>query len=146
MKKLFFLFVAMLGLFTDYAAYAGPVFGLEVRIVRGRKEWNADKTSLECVGRGICEIIIKGTIGSSAPQSLGTLGRTDDGRLALSLPASILSDRTWSDTFVRGYVDLEQELLITPDIASKIKNCPSKIKVGRYAYKQVGDYVVLYFE
>lgn len=146
MKKLFFLFVAMLGLFTDYAAYAGPVFGLEVKVVRGRKEWNADKTAILCVGRGLCEITIKGTISSAAPESLGTLGRADDGRLALSLPASILSDRNWAETFVRGYVDLEQELLITPDIASKIKNCPIKIMVGRYAYKQVGDYVVLYFE
>lgn len=146
MKKLFFLCIALIGLFADNTAVAGSVFGLEITVKKGTKEWNADKTAIECVGKGLCEITIKGTIGGSTPQSLGTLGRTADGRLALSLPASILRDRNWSDTFVGGYVDLTQELLITPDIASSIKNCPSKIKAGRYAYQTIGQELVLYFE
>lgn len=146
MKKLFFLFIALVSLFADHVAVAASVVGLEITVKKGTKEWNADKTNIECVGKGLCEITIKGTIGGSAPQAVGTLGRTVDGRLALSLPASILRDRNWTDTFEGGYVTLTQELLITPDIAAAIKNCPSKIKSGRYAYQSMGQELVLYFE
>lgn len=145
MKK-FLLLVCTIGLFTTNTTIAGAVIGIQVEVKKGTKEWNADRTNVECVGKGICEITITGTIASSSPQLLGTLGWIDGTLFGLSLPATILRDANWSDTFVDGYVTIQKDLSITPDIAAKIKNCPRVIKAGKYRYKLDGSEVNVYFQ
>jgi hypothetical protein len=145
MKK-FFLLVCAISFFTSHSVMADTVVGVQVEVKKGTKEWNADRTKTECVGKGLCEFTIGGTVGSSTPQSLGTLGWINEGTFGLSLPADILRDAKWSDTFVNGYVTIQQDLSITPDVAGKIKNCPRVIKAGKYGYKLDGKAVIVYFQ
>ena len=145
MKKYFFL-VLSIGLFTTYSAMASAIIGIQVEVKKGTKEWNADHTEVLCVGKGLCEISIKATIGSPAAQMIATLGWIDGGSFGLSCPATILRDANWMDTFENGVVIIQQDLAITPDIASQIKNCPSVIKAGKYRYKQDGNSVYVYFQ
>lgn len=145
MKK-FFLLVFAISFFTAHCIMADSIIGIQVEVKKGTKEWNADRTKTECIGKGLCEIILTGTIGGSTPQSLGTLGWINGGIFGLSLPASILRDAQWSDTFVNGYVTIQQDLSITPDIMGKIKDCPRVIKAGKYRYKLDGNAVLVYFQ
>lgn len=145
MKKMFFLF-SFLFVTGIYSASASKIFGIEVKVVKGTKEWNADRTAIECVGKGFCELTIKVSVSGPEPQSIGTLGWIDDSTFGLSVPASILRDSKWSDTFENGFVTIQKDLLISSDIASQIKNCPSTIKAGKYRYKLDGNSVYVYFQ
>jgi hypothetical protein len=145
MKK-FFLLVFAISFFTAHCVMADAVVGVQVEVKKGTKEWNADRTKTECVGKGLCEVTITGTIGGSTPQSLGTLGWIDGRIFGMSFSSEILRDPNWSDTFVNGYVTIQQDLSITPDIAGKIKNCPRVIKAGKYRYKLDGSAVIVYFQ
>lgn len=145
MKKLFFVF-SFLFVTGIYSAEAAKIIGIEIKVVKGTKEWNADHTAIQCVGKGFCELTIRATIGSPEPQLLGTLGWIDGTSFGFSVPSSVLRDSKWSDTFVNGYVTIQKDLLITPDISSQIKNCPSSIKAGKYRYTVDGGNVYVYFQ
>lgn len=145
MKKMFFL-ISFLCVTGIYSATAAKIFGIEVKVVKGTKEWNADRTAIECVGKGFCEITIKATLGGPEPQLLGTLGWIDGSSFGFSVPASILRDSKWSDTFVNGFVTIQKDVLISPDISSQIKNCPNTIKAGKYRYSVDGGNVYVYFQ
>ena len=140
------MFVFGISLITNQVVMAASVIGIQVEVKKGTKEWNADRTKVECVGKGICEITITGTIGNASSQLMGTLGWIDGGTFGLSLPATLLRDANWSDTFVNGFVTIQQDLAITPDIVAKIKNCPRVIKAGKYRYAIEGNEVYVYFQ
>ena len=143
MKSLFVTLIAALSLFLHQQVMAINIIGVEVQIVKGTREWNADKTATLCVGKGICEIIFKGSTPLSLLHTNGTLGRDDRNRLLLRVPSSILNDSQWSDTFVRGKVGIYQDIRISSDIAAKVKDCPNVIKAGQYTYEKVGNDVLI---
>lgn len=145
MKKFVFLFSAV-SFLCSYTLLATTVVGIQVEVKKGTKEWNADHTLTQCVGKGLCEITIKGTIGGSEPSLVATLGWIDGGSFGMSIPASILKDKQWADTFVNGEVTIQQDILLTPDITGQIKQCPTSIKAGRYRYKVDGNVVYVFFQ
>lgn len=145
MKKLFFV-ISFFFVTGIYSAEAAKIFGIEVKVVKGTKEWNADRTVIECVGKGFCELTIKATVSSPEPQLIGTLGWIDGTNFGFSVSSTILRDSKWSDTFVNGFITIQKDLVISPDISSQIKNCPSTIKAGKYRYTVEGGNVYVYFQ
>lgn len=144
MKKFVFLFCAVSLLFSR-TVMATSVVGIQVEVKKGTKEWNADRTKTECVGKGFCEMTITGTVGGSVPQAVGTLGWIDGVSFGISFPSAILNDKQWKDTFENGVVSIQSDLVLTPDITAKIKQCPTVIKAGKYRYKLDGNSVYVYF-
>lgn len=65
MKKFVFLICAFC-FFGMYSALAATMVGVVVEVKKGTKEWNADHTKTECVGKGFCEMTITGTVGTGA--------------------------------------------------------------------------------
>ncbi len=57
MKK-FFLLVCAISFFTSHRVMADTVVGIQVEVKKGTKEWNADRTKTECVGKGLCEFTL----------------------------------------------------------------------------------------
>ena len=83
MKKIVLSFACFITLlFSSLDSYALKIFGVEIHYVRGKKEWNANHTATECVGRGMCELTISGSGGVGA--KVGNV----DGTLVIAIPAS----------------------------------------------------------
>lgn len=121
------------------------LFGLEVNVEKGTKEWNADKTDTKCVGKGLCTISIKGNGGLlSTSGTPGTLGFTEDGRFALSLSSLYITKEAWGDTFVDGTVTIYKDLDLR-SLQSQLRGCPASIPAGTYRYVTTGDQIVVYF-
>jgi hypothetical protein len=55
------------------------LLGFELSFEKGTKEWNADKTASECIGRGICKISVK----ANALTFNGNIGIDEEGHLIL---------------------------------------------------------------
>lgn len=126
--------------FTLIAIDASALFGIKIKFEKGSKEWNADHTKTECVGKGLCTISI-----DVDALNVGTLGWGENGRFGLSTSKNILSDRFWSDTFCDGYLTIYKDIILSTDIVSKIKNCPPIIKAGKYKYTIENSELVVYF-
>ena len=119
---------------------ASALFGIKIHFEKGTKQWNADHTVVECVGKGICIF----TIDVNA-LSTGTLGWGENGKFGLSTSTSILNDSYWADTFTGGYLTIYKDIVLSTDIISKIRNCPSVVKAGRYKYAIENSELVVYF-
>jgi hypothetical protein len=146
MKKLIMMFcIAFAGMMISETATA-EIVGVTVTYKRGIREWDATRTKTECVGRGLCEVSVGGTIGGSGSiVGVGTLGFDENKRFALSFSADILRDPNWKDTFVDGILTVTQDVLIDRDIIRKLPNCPPVIKPGRYKYVVNGNEAIVYF-
>lgn len=144
MKKLILMLVVLMGVIVDVSAGI-KLFGIEIHVKKGTLEWDATKTKTECVGKGLCEITIKGGADIGGVFSGGILGFDESGRFGLSLPKEVLQDPKWSDTFVRGQVTIFKDIYLSNDITSKIRNCPVKIKAGTYSIIQEGNLIFIFF-
>ncbi len=146
MKKIILMgFLTIIGLTYSVSSSAFKLLGVEVKYVKGTREWNATKTEAICVGKGMCEITVKGNIGmayQSGGDGIGTLGFTDGGQFGMTFPKEMLADPYWKETFANGYIYIGKDIELGSDIQSKLKNCPRYIKAGNYKY-QIQDGLVL---
>ncbi|RYD53316.1 MAG: hypothetical protein EOP52_04020 [Sphingobacteriales bacterium] len=78
MKKIVLALGLMAVSAMSYQAQAAiKLFGFEVSFEKGSKEWNADRTSAECIGKGLCKISVR----ADALSFKGNIGIDDEGRV-----------------------------------------------------------------
>ena len=149
MKKIILMSVLTLSILSySISSSASKLLGVEVTYIKGTKEWNATKTAVECIGKGVCEFTIKGGIGlayQSGGDGIGTLGFTEDGKFGLLVPTDVASDPYWKETFSNGTLYIGKDITISNDIKSKLKNCPQYIKAGNYKYKVDKNSILVMF-
>jgi len=64
MKKLILFLIAFVSIVTESSAFR--IGGVEFSWKRGKPEWNATKTDVFCVGRGMCTGTIKFDVSTSS--------------------------------------------------------------------------------
>lgn len=142
MKKVFLLAALIFPmLIISSNCYAVKIFGVEITYKRGTKEWNGDHTSTECVGRGLCELTIKG--GIEAMSFSGQLGSID-GKLVLSIPETYYEK--YPEDFEGNIFSVNGEIVVPAEEAAKIKlNGEIVVRPGKYKVVQddeTGNYFV----
>lgn len=140
----------MVMVMTLYSSNASAkLFGLGVTFKKGTKEWNATKTAADCIGKGLCELVITfdPPLGyyQSGDNVNGLVGNDENGNFGIAFPIEILKDRFWSDTFTGGFLFIGSNIAISNEIKSKVKNCPDLIKSGSYSYRVADGQVIVLF-
>lgn len=121
------------------------LFGLEIEFHKGTKEWNADKTKTECVGKGVCTVTFKGSGGLlSTSATPGILGFTEDGRFVMSCATNLITEEAWGDTFVGGSITIYKDIDLS-SLQGQLRGCPSSIRAGTYHYVVDGNQIVIFF-
>ncbi len=148
MKKMMMICFALFAFISSNATI--KIGGIEVSIERGKKEWNADKTATFCVGKGLCVIVVKGSLDigvTKIPRELGSgiLG-VQDGHTVLVLPIRSIDDSYWKNLFVDNKLYVGSDILIDKQASQKIgSGCLDVIKTGSYSYKIQDETIVVYF-
>lgn len=126
MKKTLLSFACMLSLLlSGYETYAFiKIFNIEIKYTRGKKEWNADQTGTECVGKGMCELVVSGGGGSARVGNV-------DGVLTIGIPSAYYA--TYPEDFAGNQYDINFDFEITPAQASGISYTgPLSFPAGTY--------------
>lgn len=147
MKKIFLMMVMMISI--TYSSMAFKIGGIEFSWKRGKPEWNATKTDVGCVGKGMCTGTIKFTgdvslikltpDGSEEFDITGNNFSSNlvnfNGQLAIEFSKNYYN--SFRDDFSNGMFDINGEININSTVAKTLGyNGSTKFAAGKYKVYQ----------
>lgn len=128
-----------------------PIYGLEIKWVRGIKEWNSDGSQYACIGpKKTCEITIKietpkPTLMSIGGMLVGNGGIFfENGTLFLAFPEATLYDTEESQIFEDGLWHLSGNVIFSPEEQAALgEDAPTEIIAGGYNYEITNGIIIV---
>ena len=121
------------------AAFIKLNFNIEIQT--GRKEWNADGTKAECIGRGLC--ILKAGGGTASPVSLVAI---DNGNLGLAIKEGDMGNRVIANLFdEKGNINVSMPIEFDDTLIALLQKNgfnATRINAGTYRPVTQNGYVV----
>lgn len=146
MKKLILSLCALVCFITDSSAFR--IGGVEFSWKRGKPEWNATKTDVFCVGRGMCTGTIKFDISTTATNKTPDGSELFDiehnqfsanlvnyeGKLAIEVSRRFYN--SFQSDFTGNFFEINGDINIDIDTMKRIGFTSSRIiRSGKYQFK-----------